>query len=232
MKKGEAEAIQILKLKGIVFDENYCDDNSKNSMPDLRYKDGRFLEVTHTYHNNSIVIKSNKFHQKSIKEQLEISTKAGEAYDRLIRLGYPQNEEVQKRYKTDANLLKSHFGLDVNDMTKNPSEFNCDSPIIVCSTDNIIYEIIEDKGKKHSSGDTDLFVFVLEDEYESIKYLLTKGSHQNGCYTYFMNNILNSPFPTIYICVWDFDNQKYIIENPILLKFWKNNNGGLNYKLI
>lgn len=231
MKKGEAEAMQILKLKGIAFDESYCDDNSKNSMPDLRYAEGRFLEVTHTYHNNSIVTKLNKFHQKSIEEQLEISTKAEEAYDRLNRLEYPQNEEGQKLYKADAKLLKSHFGLDVRDMTKNPSEFNCDSPTIFCSYDNIIYEIVNDKGKKYSNGDTYLFVFVLDDEYESVKYLHNTG-YQNGCYINFMNTILNSPFPTIYLCVWDFENQKYIIENPILLKFQKSYNGGLNYKLI
>lgn len=55
LKKRETEAMQILELKGIEFDKSYCDNNSKNSRPDLRYKNGRFLEVTHTHHNNSIV---------------------------------------------------------------------------------------------------------------------------------------------------------------------------------
>ncbi len=217
LKKGETEAIQIIELKGIVFDKSYSDNNSKNSMPNLKYKNGIFLEVTHMHYNNSIVSKLNKFHQKSIREQYATSTKATEAYNRIRNLTYSQNEEGQTRYQTDVKLLKSHFGLDVNDMTKKPSEFNCNSPIIICSIGNIC-EIIKEKGKKHNSGETDLFMFVLDDKCEIVKYLHNMR-YQNGCYINFMNAILNSPFPTIYICVWDFNNQKYIIENPTLLKF-------------
>ncbi len=50
MKKGEKEAATILKSLGVELDESYCDNNSEKSMPDLKYKDGRFIEVTHTKH--------------------------------------------------------------------------------------------------------------------------------------------------------------------------------------
>ena len=49
-KRGEEEALIILKQVGIEIDEDHYDDNSKSKMPDLRYKDGRFIEVTHTRH--------------------------------------------------------------------------------------------------------------------------------------------------------------------------------------
>ena len=237
MKKGESEAMQILKSKGIIFDESYCDDNSKESMPDLRYADGRFLEVTHTNHNNGIVTTPNKFNQKSIREQLKISEQAGKAYDRVNNFKYPKNEkgvitlEGKNLFQSDYKILKNHFGFDMKDTTKPTSEFNCDVPVIYCSSDNIIHEIVSDKGKKYSNRDVDLFIFILEGEYESVQYLLRTG-YQNGCYMSFMHNIMCSPFQTIYLCVWDFKNQTYIITNPILLKFWKNGNGKLKYKLI
>lgn len=50
MKKGEFEAKSILEKLGVQFDESYYDDNSRNSMADFKYKNGRFLEVTHTRH--------------------------------------------------------------------------------------------------------------------------------------------------------------------------------------
>jgi len=72
VKKGELEAKKILEKLGEQFDEDYHDDNSKSSMPDLRYKKGRYLEVTHTRHNNAIFTSANKFSNKSITEQLEL----------------------------------------------------------------------------------------------------------------------------------------------------------------
>ncbi len=39
MKPGEREAKEILEKKGIVFNEEYYDDNSKKSMPDFMYRD-------------------------------------------------------------------------------------------------------------------------------------------------------------------------------------------------
>lgn len=53
-KKGEQKAITILENLGIEIDRNYHDDNSQQSMPDIRCINGRYIEVTHTLHNNSI----------------------------------------------------------------------------------------------------------------------------------------------------------------------------------
>lgn len=220
-KQGEQEAKQILEVKGFVFDSSYCDDNSKESMPDLRFANGRYLEVTHTLHNHEIVRSINKFHQKSIDEQLQIMTDAKEAYDRITKNDYPQTldgltDEGLKQFKKDAKIVRNHFGIDISDLTKR-SEFNCDSPIIESSTDNIIHEIRE-KAQKYSKGDTDLFIFILEDEYECLCDLL-KTRNWNSCYDSFMNAVMTSPFNVVYLCVWDFEAQTYNIENPILLKF-------------
>lgn len=51
-KKSELEAITILESIGIQVDRNYYDDNSHKSMPNIRCKDGRYIEITHTFHNN------------------------------------------------------------------------------------------------------------------------------------------------------------------------------------
>ena len=76
MKQGEQEAKMILERKGVAFDDNYHDDNSRPSMPDFKYLDEeRFLEVTHTLHNNAIITHINRFHRKSTAEQLEIMEK-------------------------------------------------------------------------------------------------------------------------------------------------------------
>lgn len=88
MKPGEREAKDILEKKGIVFNEEYYDDNSKKSMPDFMYRDGGFLEITHTKHNSAIVKCVNKFYQKTIDEQLEIMQQVKEACDRYRSENY------------------------------------------------------------------------------------------------------------------------------------------------
>ena len=60
-KQGEIEAITILESIGIQVDRDYLDDNGQNSMPDIRCKDGRYIEVTHTLHNNAITTTVSKF---------------------------------------------------------------------------------------------------------------------------------------------------------------------------
>lgn len=100
MKKGELEAKEILEKLGEQFDEDYHDDNSKSSMPDLRYKNGRYLEVTHTRHNNAIFTSANKFSKKSITEQLEIEIKAADAIERMCNSGYGKdNTEKNNAWK-------------------------------------------------------------------------------------------------------------------------------------
>lgn len=222
-KQGENEAIKILENKGYSFDYSYIDNGSQESVPDLRYTDGRFLEVTHTFHNNSIAQEPNLFSKKSITEQLSIMNAAKEAYDRIQNIDYEQDdngdltEKGLNNYHHDTALVKSHYGYDctVWDFDKRFSEFKCDTPIIEMTSDNILREICDDKGKKHTDGNTDLFVFVLDGEMDAFKHLL-KTRLWNGCSNSFFKSIIYSPFKRIYLCEWDFCHQKYNIENPEL----------------
>ena len=233
MKQGEQKAKEILERKGIAFDETHQDDGSKHSLPDLKYLgEERYLEVTHTLHNNAIVTKINRFHRKSTAEQLEIMEKARNAYDRIHEGCYPNTKEGMAQYKRDLKLVKSHMGYDPTkwDFAEQFSEFDCDSPIIECSIDNILREVHE-KSEKHKSGNTDLFIFVLDDEFRVMMDLLYSGP-QNGCYTAFFNSILSLPFPVVYVCAWNWETQNYETENPLIMKFEKTDEGGLLAKRV
>ena len=219
-KRGEKEAKSILQSKGFEFDDTYYDDNSKDSMPDLRFVNGRYLEVTHTLHNHS-VCSLNNYCRKSIEEQLQIANYTEKALDRITSRKYPRTfDELtdggMTQFESDKITVKNHFGVDVSDFTKH-SEFKCNVLIVESSTDNIIREIKE-KASKHSKGDTDLFIFILEDEYNCLCDLL-ETEKWNGCYNSFMNSVIKSPFDIVYLCVWNFESQTYNTENPILLKF-------------
>ncbi|MDE5884983.1 MAG: hypothetical protein K2H29_07930 [Oscillospiraceae bacterium] len=225
-KQGEIEAKQILQLKGMQFDESYCDDNSSPSMPDLKYQDGRFLEVTHTLHNNNIAKCNINFIHKSISEKIKIMDQVREARDHILELNRQRikdkpfrdfTPEEKKKLKKYRKIVRNHFGIYEPDL-KRYSEFNCDVPVIRCSVDNIIYEIKKDKAKKYPNGDTDLFIFILQGEFECLDDLLKTGTW-NRCYNNFMRAIIQSPFKVIYLCVWDFRNQMYNTENPVLIKF-------------
>ena len=79
--------------------------------------------------------------------------------------------------------MKSHMGYDPTkwDFAEKLSEFDCDFPIIECSTENILREVRE-KGEKHKSGNTDLFIFVLEDEFRVMMDLLHSGPRLLRCF--------------------------------------------------
>ncbi len=224
MKQGEKEAKIILEKKGFRFNPNYHDDNSCEAMPDLQYEDGRFLEVTHTLHNNAIANHLTKFQEKSIDEQLKIQKQVSEALDRLLKTGYSHLTDGMTQYQKDSHLIRSHLGYDVKDCMRPPSEFNCDLPIISCSIDNILREVYA-KSKKHNKGDTDLFIFVLEDEFRVLIDLLKTGSWNGSC-SRFLRDILKSPFNNLYVCTWDFRGQKYQ-ESPEMLRFTHLENGKL-----
>lgn len=228
MKPGEREAKEILEKKGIVFNEEYYDDNSKKSMPDFMYRDGGFLEITHTKHNSAIVKCVNKFYQKTIDEQLEIMQQVKEACDRYRSENYSKDEkeklttEGRAQFVKDKKLLKSHYG------EKLGSEFKCNQPGIICSVDNIIREIENDKGRKNYPSNTDLFIFALEEEVLIMLELLEQ-SKWNGASREIIKTVIESPFPTIYVCVWDFYNQQYEIDNPLLVRLQKTEDGGVKY---
>lgn len=136
------------------------------------------------------------------------------------------------QYKRDLKLVRPHMGYDPTrwNFAEKFSEFSCDSPIIECSTDNILRKV-QEKGEKHKSGNTDLFIFVLEDEFRVMTDLLQSGP-QNGCYGAFFNPILRSPFPVVYVCAWNWEAQTYETEKPLIMKFEKTDTGGVTARCI
>ena len=178
-----------------------------------------------------------QYFKKSLKEQYEIAKAAGEAYDRMKNIDYPfetesadrLTQEGAEQYALDRKIIDSYFGK-YDERTGRSSEFKCDMPMVELSSDNILREIRE-KAEKHPNGDTDLFVFVDVEEYRSMLYLIATQNY-NGNYHHFMRSVLNSPFNTIFICVWIFGEQKYIIENPTMMKLWKTDEGVLHYQQI
>ena len=150
------------------------------------------------------------------------------AYKRIINGDYEKDDKGkltpngQSWYDEDAVLIKRHWGIDVTqtDFDKQSSEFNCDRPIIALSPDNILRKICEDKAKKYLYGDVDLFIFATDGEFRLMKELV-KQKKWNGAAKQFLDQILLSPFPTIYVCEWCFEAQSYNINNPQLMLFRK-----------
>ena len=242
-KRGEEEALIILKQVGIEIDEDYYDDNSKSKMPDLRYKDGRFIEVTHTRHVDWNIRSIKKYgcqnnNSPDINEVCQKLESVNGSFDRIINDEYDRDSngcltnKSTEEITRDRKIIKKHYGEvpPFNSGENNDFEFKADCPIIVHSTDNIIREIIEDKGKKYHLGDTDLFLFVTADEYRNMLDLISQWKW-NGTANLFLFDIEKSPFPTIYICEWYFENNKYNIDNPNMLRFYKQN-GHLQWECI
>lgn len=238
MKRGEFEAKTIMQHKGIIFEENYYDDNSKNHMPDLKEKDGKFWEVTHTKHNDSIPSKMNRFSKINTCDKLRKMDLVEEALQRNKNNDYPRVQgtltpEGQKQLNHDAKLIKEHFGIDVINGVNSKDglklcESNCDLQTIEWSVDNIIY-VIKDKGKMYPNKDTNLFVFISEEESVLLSDLLHEKS--NGYYEILLTCILESPFEIVYICEWDLYNQQYNLTNPTIYKFVSSPNNKLNWTI-
>ncbi len=233
-KKGEDEAIIILKSIGVEVDKDYYDDNSVESMPDLKTKEGQKIEVTHTYHNNGYFSYGSQHIQRLIKNpaeemerSVELDKKCGEALERLHRKGYETGEDGiitsdgMKKYKADCKLVKSHLGYDPTAFSLRDkfSEFKCDNPSFWFTTGNILREIRDDKGKKYSNGDTELFVFATVDEFNNMLKLIPEYNW-NGSAVAFLNTILKSPFPIVYVCEWEFETQTYNTTNPRMVKYY------------
>ncbi len=239
-KKGEQEAITILGNLGIEVDKSYYDDNSRKSMPDIKSKDGRYIEITHTFHNNAIPKGISKFDRLKSDEDwsgytqrhLKVETECSCALDRVRKGDYERDDgwkltsAGQAQFKKDAKLLKEHMGYDVTEMdfAKRFSEFKCDHPSIYFSPDNILREITKDKGKKYPGGDVELFIFATDEEFRLMKELIPQRTW-NGTASGFLNQILKSPFPKIYVCEWYFERQEYNTDDPQLIIFLKDGDG-------
>lgn len=205
-KTGEKEAVAIMKSKGFEFDVDYYDDNSRSKMPDFKLSTGRFIEVTHTNHNNKDWNTPNSFGQKPLDERVKIAEGALQAYERLCKDNYEHDEKGVNERNRDRKVVKAYYGYDFD--THKRTEFGCALKGMSFSINNVLNEINIDKGKKYPNGDVDLFIFVIEEEYNCVL------SHKKN----FLEKAKFSPFKTIYLCVWDMFNNKYETENPKMLK--------------
>ena len=230
-KQGEDEALQILKTKGIEFNEDHFDKGQAgHSLPDLQYADGRYLEVTHTLHDNKLSDPlSRKFSHFPTNKQNEIINGVTEALTRIRNRDYPTEsgimgaltEEGLEQFSRDKELVDQHFGK-YDELTGKRSEFKCNMPIVEHSSDNILREIKE-KSDKYSGIDIDLFIFVTQEEFESMMHLIETQKY-NASYSSFMQTIYNSPFKTVYVCIWMFEEQLHVVNNPTIMEYWKADN--------
>lgn len=236
MKPGEIEAKLILEHLGISFDSSYYDCNPGHSMADLKTTDGRYIEVTHTTHNKQIVIDGNEFSKMSVSERISIMEDAHAAYIRLQQKDYEKDSKGELTHtalsqcKKDVKLIESHYGIASNGES---TEFKCDLPVIEHSVDNILHEIVEDKGKKYTDGKTDLFIFVTEDEYRNFTQLLSEKGW-NGSFSSFAKSVAKSRFDKIYICRWKFEDkqQRYITEKSTLIKIEKHSDESIEFACV
>lgn len=230
MKQGEGEAKLILESFGIEFDDSYCDDNSSESMPDLRYKDGRYLEVTHTHHNTDPLLNPLKYCPKSIEEELIKQTKINESLNRVLHMDYERDDKFKLTdsahilWKKDLAIVKKGLGYDPTqmDMRKQHSEFACSNPSFYFDLENII-EVIDRKATKHYKGNLDLFIFVQEDEFE---YALKDARNPASL---LFRHIGMVSFGKVYICEWDFYHQKYELTKPKVVCFSKDKDCVVSY---
>lgn len=53
-------------------------------------------------------------------------------------------------------------------------------PVAEMSPDNILQEIVDDKGSKYKNRNIDLFIFVTQEEYNSMMWLISTAEQNNG----------------------------------------------------
>lgn len=200
-KAGELEALIIMENLGFKLDHN--DDNSKESMPDFRFEDGHYLEVTHTEHK--MKRKPNNYSKLSLDDQLKRKEEANDAKERLRHIS--NYVDKPDKIKKDKKIVNDHFGK----LTSYCTDPNINSDIIseIYTVDNII-SVIEKKSEKHCEG-TDLFIFVDNDEYELLINCMTDR------YSGLHKSVNNSVFNTVYIYPWDSTFQDYKSTKEIII---------------
>ena len=247
-KNGELYAKKILEnVKGLQFDSSYHDDNSEAHMPDFRLINGDYIEVTHTNHNmnpnrniefhgdESLRLPKEKqekmseaeienFYKNAIQKACQSEIETTNAEKRHSTGDYETDpltgeytESGKEQQKEDCKLLEKTYGIN-KEKGCFGSEFKADRPITTYSIDNIIHKITVDKSKKYEVGNNSvyLFIFITSEEMD----LLEKGEKESLTPYYSLLNIINkSQFKNVFICEWDFDNNKYNLDNPKLLVF-------------
>jgi hypothetical protein len=221
MKRGEAEALRIMKSLGFLFDESFHDDGSEQNMPDLKFSDGCYLEVTHTKHNECAYLNGTDFDSHSIEEKYNKSKAVSDALERFFSCDYQMDEnkheltEIGKKLRlADAKLLKEYLGYDSTNGEL--CEFKCDVPVFTFESDNIFTAVRQKfekyKKSKRKVENINVFIFAQYDELEALLSSLSKGnSLAKRCYMC---------FPRVFVCGWDLGNQKYDFIDPVVVQLY------------
>lgn len=207
MKKTEKIAKTILEKRGKVFDDTYFDDGSSESMPDLKYANGRFVEITQTNHNNGLFCDdedTEKTYKKEMKRQEVLDKLDLGAYRRHKTNDYPDG--CGHSCSSDEKILKEAYGWNKDTQTFG-SEFGSLLPVVEYSVDNIL-KVIKRKHKKHEDKDIELFVFVAEEEFDMFEEV-NKNSQWSSMDKNFLEEIYDTCFKKIYLSVYNLEKQDY-----------------------
>lgn len=206
-KRGELAAKMALEKIGYQFDETYADDGSEKGdrKPDLKYADGRFVEVTHTKHP-TLFAESSEYFAVSFTKRKELQMKYSESLKRFFSDDYPRSGRGRQLESDDKKVIASFLGLG-----EDASEADLSS--IIYSKDNII-EVIREKSEKHKGKDIDLFIFVTPEEYEEVEFIARCNEMviEEKYYDLLWFVIKNSAFYRVFICKLDFKDPDAVPE--------------------
>lgn len=209
MKKTEKIAKAILEKRGKVFNDTYFDDGSSESMPDLRYANGGFVEITQTNHNNGLFCDdedTEKAYKKEMKRQEVLDKLDLGAYRRYKTNDYPDGCGHHSR-SSDEKILREAYGWNKDTQTFG-SEFGSLLSVAEFSVDNIS-KVINRKHKKHKKHkDIELFVFVAEEEFDMFEEV-NKNSQWSSMDKNFLEEIYDTCFKKIYLSVYNLEKQDY-----------------------
>lgn len=207
MKKTEKIAKTILEKRGKVFNETYFDDGSSESMPDLKYVNGRFVEITQTNHNNGLFCDDEDAHKRAMKRQKSLDKLDPEAYRRYMTNDYPDGCGHSR--SSDEKILKETYGWNEDTQTFG-SEFGSLLSTIEYSVQNIskVIKRKHKKHKKHKDKDIELFVFVAEEEFDMFEEVI-ENSQWNSTDKKILEEICDTCFKRIYLSVYNLEKQDY-----------------------
>lgn len=198
-KMGECAAKTVMRKIGFEFDDSYADDGTikGDRKPDLKYADGRYLEVTHTKHP-TLFSDSSEYFSVCLDKKKELQSKYSESLKRFFSNAYPRSGRGRQQEADDKKVIASFLGLG-----ENASE--ADLSAIIYSKENII-DVIREKSEKHNGKDIDLFIFVTPEEFEEVEFIVRCNEMviEEKYYDLLWFVIKNSVFYRVFICELDF----------------------------
>lgn len=209
-KKGEITAKKVLEKIGCEFDDSYADDGSEKGdrKPDLKYSDGRFVEITHTKHPN-LFTNSSEYFSFSLEKRKEIEEQYSQALKRFFSGAYPKSGRGEQQESDDKKIIASFLGLGEDADEAELASF-------IYTKDNIV-EVIKEKSEKHRGKDIDLFVFVTPEEFDEVEFIV-QCNKMVGDEKYFDRLwfvIKYSCFYRMFICKLDFSDPNAMPEKMI-----------------